>query len=308
MSDEIITAESLQAELKAEEGNEQQDKVDSPDENETSKDENLENTESADDASEDVDQSGADETEKSGELAEDETTESPIETDESEESQEIEEKSKKPDIPKWVEQRLQRERRKHEREMNELRKQQPVPPPVQYDPNTQIQDPFTGNIVDVNSVDGQVVLKLQQVAAIQEQAEQQQKTQKNQEELKRKLEKGYAKFDDFEDVVVDAGVTQPMLEAAYLADNTDELLYNLAKYKPEEIDRISKLSPERQFREMVLLESKMKQSTKKKIVKKVPEPPSKIKGSGQSIKDESDMSFEDVLKRRRKMEKERLSR
>jgi hypothetical protein len=152
------------------------------------------------------------------------------------------------------------------------------------------------------------VLKLQQVAAIQEQAEQQQKTQKNQEELKRKLEKGYAKFDDFEDVVVDAGVTQPMLEAAYLADNTDELLYNLAKYKPEEIDRISKLSPERQFREMVLLESKMKQSTKKKIVKKVPEPPSKIKGSGQSIKDESDMSFEDVLKRRRKMEKERLSR
>lgn len=310
---EIITAESVQEQLKAEEGNEQQDNMDSPDE---VKDENLETDKVSDsDLSEDVDESGDDESEEleeSEELSEDIATESTDESDKEEDDGDLD-KTDKPDIPKWAEKRLLRERRKHEREIGQLKQQvselvgniqqQSIP---QYDQNTQIQNPFTGQIVDINSVEGQVAIQLTQAAQLQAQTEQQEKTQKAKDELKRKLEKGYDKFDDYEEVILDAGITETMLEAAYLSDKTDELIYNLAKYKPDEIDRISKLSPERQFREMVLLESKMKQSTKKKIVKKVPEPPSKIKGSGASVKDESDLSFEDILKRRRQKERERL--
>lgn len=303
MSESIITAESLQTD----EVNEQQDKVDSPDE---SKDENLETIESEDDATDETQSESGDESDSETESpADDESVETELqtETDDSAEDEEVEEKSEKPEIPKWAEKRLQRERRKHEREMGELQKKvdQQIATVNQqqattYDQATQIQNPFTGEIVDINSVAGQVAIQLTQASQIQEQVERQQKTEEAQKNLRRKLEKGRDKYDDFDDVTENAGITLPMLNAAYLSDNTDELLYNLAKYKPEEIDRISKLSPELQGREMAFLEVKMKQSTKKKIVKKVPEPPSKIKGSGSSMTDESDMSFEDILRRRRK--------
>ena len=321
MSESIITAESLQTD----EANEQQDKVDSPDE---SKDENLETEKtdndelSEDDATETTHTSGADETEKSEKLAEDDTEESPSDTEDTDNSKGKEElydeKLENSDLPKGVKARLYREMRKtrkYEREVGELKKkvEQIVTyanqqQPATYDPATQMQDPFTGNIVDINSVEGQVALKLQQVSQVQEQVEKQQKVQKAQENLRRKLEKGRDKYDDFDDVTENAGITWPMLNAAYLSDDTAELLYNLVKYKPEEIDRISKLSPELQGREMAFLEVKMKQSTKKKIVKKVPEPPSKIKGSGSSMTDESDMSYEDLLKRRRKELEDRYRR
>lgn len=306
MSESIITADSLQTD----EVNEQQDKVDSPDEN---KDENLETIESEDDASEDAAESNAEEPETE-DAENDEAAESPSETEVTEDEEETE-KSKKSELPKGIKARLWRQERKHEREIGELKKQveQVVTyanqqQPATYDQATQMQDPFTGNIVDINSVEGQVALKLQQVSQVQEQVEKQQKVQEAQENLRRKLEKGRDKYEDFDNVTENAGITWPMLNAAYLSDNTAELLYNLAKYKPEEIDRISKLSPERQNREMVLLETQMKQSTKKKIVKKVPEPPSKIKGSGASITDESDMSYEDLLKRRRKELEKRYRR
>lgn len=317
MSESIITAESLQAQLNAEEGNEQQDKVDSPDEN---KDENLETEVSEDDAEKDAEDSEPEETEKTEESEDDDATETDSQTDDTDEAgeevQEETEKSDKPEIPKWAEKRLQRQQRKHDRELNQLQNKfdqlATTQNAVNYDQATQIQDPFTGNIVDINSVEGQVVLKLQQAVQVQTQVEQQQKTQQDDEDLKRKLEKGYTKFDDFEDVVVNAGITSQgtpgMFEAVRLSDSPEELLYNLGKYKPDEIERISKLSPERQFRETVLLENKLKQLTKKKIVKKVPEPPSKIKGSGQSMKDISDLSFEDTLKLARKAERERLRR
>ena len=257
MSDEIITAESLQTD----EAGEQQDKVkvDSPDE---SKDENLETIKSEDDAHE-SDEPEAETPEVAEESAENADTQT--DTDESEEEQEVEEKSEKPEIPKWAEKRLLRERRKHEREMGELQKkvdqqiananQQNAPT---YDPATQIQNPFTGEIVDINSVPGQVAIQLTQASQVQEAVEKQQKTEEAQKNLHRKLEKGRDKYDDFDDVTENAGITLPMLNAAYLSDNTAELLYNLVKYKPEEIDRISKLSPELQGREMAFLEVKMK--------------------------------------------------
>jgi len=305
MSDEIITAESLQTD----EVNEQQDKVDSPDE---SKDENLETIESEDDAHE-SDEPKAETPEVVEEDAENADTQT--DADEWEEDKEVTEKSEKPEIPKWAEKRLQRQNRKHEREMGELQKkvdqqiananQQPA---TTYDQATQIQNPFTGEIVDINSVAGQVAIQLTQASQVQEAVEKQQKTEEAQKNLRRKLEKGRDKYDDFDDVTENAGITLPMLNAAYLSDNTAELLYNLVKYKPEEVERISKLSPELQGREMAFLEVKMKQSTKKKIVKKVPEPPTKIKGSGSSATDESDMSFEDLYKRRYKALEKRYRR
>lgn len=310
MSESIITAESLQ---ETEDADQKQDSLDSPDEN---KDENLETIESENDATDDVDQSGTDETEKSEESAEDKTTESPSDTEESEEEQEEGEKKLEIEkLPKGVRARLNRQNRVHEREMNELRKKvdQQIATANQqqattYDQATQIQNPFTGEIVDINSVAGQVAIQLTQASQVQEQVERQQKTEEAQTNLRRKLDKGRDKYEDFDDVTENAGITLSMLNAAYLSENTEELLYNLAKYKPKEIERISKLSPERQNREMVLLETKMNQSSKKKIVKKVPEPPSKIKGSGTSTIDESDLSFEDILIRRRKKERERLRR
>lgn len=315
MSESIITAKSLQ------EADGQQDKVDSPDE---SKDENLETIESADDATDETQSESGDEGDSETESpADDESVETEVQTEteesaEDEEDEEVTEKSEKtekPEIPKWLDKRLQRERRKHEREMGELQKKvdQQIANVNQqnattYDQATQIQNPFTGEIVDINSVAGQVAIQLTQASQIQEQVERQQKTEEAQKILRRKLEKGRDKYDDFDDVTEKAGITLPMLNAAYLSDNTDELLYNLAKYKPEEIDRISKLSPDLQGREMAFWEVKMKQSTKKKIVKKVPEPPSKIKGSGSSMTDESDMSFEDLYKRRYKALEKRYRR
>jgi hypothetical protein len=290
------------------------DKVeDSPDEKK--QDENLEK-DLQEDNSEESQEADASESEVEGESQEPDSEDAEAESDNSQEdAQSDEEKSGKPDNPKWFDKRLEREFKKHQRKLrqiedetrgqllNQLKQQQPS----QFDQDTYMQNPFTGEIVAKDSVEGKAALMLTQAANLAEQAEKQQKINKAQQELKQKLEKGYDKFDDYEEVVTNAGITQSMLEAAYLSEKTDELLYNLAKYKPAEIERISKLTPERQFREMVLLETQMKQSTKKKIVKKVPEPPSKIKGSGASITDESDLSFEDVLKRRRQAERDALA-
>ena len=318
---ETITAESL---LDAGNENDGQ-KMDTEQEVDNSpdvQDENLENKESLEENADGDVQDQSDEETPETETSEDDEnvqTDSQTESDESsEEKQDVEEKSEKPEIPKWVEKRLQRQDRKHERELSDY-KQQVEKQVEQYignlannnayiDQSTQIQDPFTGNIVAKDSVEGQVILKMQQLSDVKAQTEKQTKIQQAQEDLKRKLAKGYDKFDDFHDVVDNSGISMTMLEAASLSETPDELLYNLAKYKPEEIDRISKLSPERQFREMVLLETEMKQSTKKKIVKKVPEPPSKIKGSGASLKDESDFTFEELLSFRRKKERERMRR
>ena len=312
---ETITAESLKNAQPEQETDNQQDIDNSPD---TKQDENLEVNESSEDnVNGDSKDQPNEETPTTGDSEDSENTktDSQDKTDESKEDQSLEEKSDESEIPKWVKKRLQRERRKHERELNDLKLQNEQYMSTvgnnnaYFDQATQIQDPYTGNIVAKDSVEGQVVVKLQQLSQVQEEQEKQTKVQQAQENFKRRLEKGYDKFDDFREVVDNSGVTMPMLEAAYESENPDELLYNLAKYKPEEIDRISKLSPGRQFREMVLLENEMKQSTKKKIVKEVPEPPSKIKGSGSSaIVDEDDLTFEQLLRKARKEQTERLRR
>jgi hypothetical protein len=292
--------------------NEQEEIVDSPD-NENSKDENLEtDNEQSEDNVNATEESTVDEVETPTDAGDDsEETDSQTDSDKTEESQDLAKQHEDGDLPKWQDKRFLRSLKKHERKMRQIEEgakqrsqlqttQQQAP---QYDPNTQLQNPYTGEIVDISSVQGQTLLQLAQVAESQARFEEQQKNNKEREELKQKLEKGLDKFEDFEEVVVGAGLTDTMVSAANLSEKPDELLYNLAKYKPEEVERISKLSPEKQFREMVLMETQMKQSTKKKIVKKVPEPPSKIKGSGASIKDDSDLSFNDLLKRRQDKER-----
>lgn len=172
---------------------------------------------------------------------------------------------------------------------------------VNYDPNTQIVDPFTGQVVSLNSVEGQVVVKLQQAAEIQQKEEQKAQKAKEKETIKEKLAVGVAKFDDYMDVVSDLPFTQTMLEAAALSDKADEFIYQLGKYNRDDVIRITKLSPKEQFKEIVLLENKF--SHQKTNAKPITPPPSQIKGSGHIEKEPERMDFHDLLALRRKKER-----
>jgi len=218
-------------------------------------------------------------------------------------------------LPIWAKDRVERSKRRAEQLESELNNQrlrvlelenkltkQPgtQPDKVDYDPQTQLIDPFSGQVVPIDSVEGRVILKLQQAAEIQaKEDEKKQKTDKEQK-IKDKLAAGLNKFEDFREIVGNLPFTQTMLEAAALSDKADEFVYHLGKYNRSEVERIIKLSPNEQFKEIVLLDNKFKQM--KPPAKPAAEPPTQVKSSGYIEKDPSRMSFED-LKALRKQER-----
>lgn len=74
--------------------------------------------------------------------------------------------------------------------------------------------------------------------------------------------KGTAKFEDFAEVVTnpDLTISMVMAEAMFESENSIEVLYHLAQ-RPEECERISRLSPSAQAREIGKLEVKLANAT-----------------------------------------------
>lgn len=214
-------------------------------------------------------------------------------------------------LPKWAKDRLERSTRQVEElqyqlhdqrkrliELEESKSAKKADEKIQYDPQTQIVDPFSGQVVPIDSVEGRVIIKLQQAAEIQVKEDEKAKKKEQEQKVKDKLAKGLSKFEDYKDVVVSLPFTQTMLEAAALSDVADEFVYHLGKYNREEVERIVKLSPAEQFKEIVLLESKFKQM--KKPANPTIEPPTQVKSSGYIEKDPERMSFDDLKALRRK--------
>lgn len=219
------------------------------------------------------------------------------------------------ELPDWMKKRLKRVESKYKRELDSYKQEvdqyiKQVRPQSQeptYDVNNQVADPFTGAVYDKDSVNGQVILKLQEMAQYQEHAEVSQKQQQELMQLKNKVTQGVEKYDDYEDVLMSSPITEAMVKAAALSDNTADLLYNLAKKRPADAERISKLSPELQFREMVLMEKELL-STPKAVVRNTAPPPSKVAGSGKIETSLENMSFDQRLALARKQLREKHHR
>lgn len=294
MNDEITTVNSLVNSEDQQKDQEELQTKEKPAEDENLQDASQAAIESKTDSSDDSINDSEDET--GGEKTSTETTDTEPE-----------------ELPVWLKKRLARSKRQQDRLQEQLNDSQQKllnvqnadgrssqSEQVKYDPNTQIIDPFTGQAVDIASVEGQVVIKLQQAAVIQEQQDKNVKKAEEQRTLKQKLSKGYEKFDDYQEVVADLPFTQVMLEAAAMSDKADEFIYQLGKYNREEVERIVSLSPKEQFREMVLLENKFR--NQKPVVKSVAPPPTTIKSAGYIQKDRKKMSYEELYQVRRKEE------
>jgi len=318
MSEQITNVDTLMK-SENEETKNQHGEADSPGAGEVEVSNETEGLEGENYTTEDTNNDSEESIEDSEETEEVESDENTEEEEGSEPEYYVNSKGKKVKVERVeeiVEKRLKRDRKLRQAEFDNYKKQVEQYLGGQntivnnqnfaFDPSTQIQDPFTGNVVDINSTEGQVIVKLQQLSKLAETQEQEAKKKQEQENLRQKIMKGYNKFDDYEDVLSNSGISDVMLEAAALSDITDEILYNLAKYKPEEIERINKLSPKNQFREMVLIENEIKRNSKKKIVKKVPIPPKKIKGSGAVITNPENMSFDDLLAMRRNEQRKKM--
>jgi hypothetical protein len=224
-------------------------------------------------------------------------------------------------VPEWAEKRFKRERRKQERLEQEnatLRQQTvqlanavqqaPAPGGVQFDPNIHIVDPVTGAIEFRDSVQGQVIETLQKREQLTRQREEEQKKQLQTQELKQRVAKGYDKYDDYEDIVNSLPFTPEMLDAASTSDHVDDFIYSLGKNRFEDVERISKLPPKIQFKEMVKLELEFEQSKDKKIVKPVPKPPTDVRGSTHIEKDPAKMSFEELYQQAKAKEEAKYKR
>lgn len=120
-------------------------------------------------------------------------------------------------------------------------------------------DPSTGQPVDENSVQGQVYKTLADIAEQHKKAEEtrqhatrQSMIQQQYQELQDKLDMAVEKYADFDDVVLanDVPITNAMRDAALMLSNPDDVLYAIAKNRTE-LNRIGKLPPLEQAREMV---------------------------------------------------------
>ena len=219
-------------------------------------------------------------------------------------------------LPEWTKKRLQRERRKRERVENELatlkaqssqlvnaiQQQAKGQNGAQFDANIHVADPVTGEVFFRDSVEGQVIETLQKREKLKEQREAQQRAQSEAAQLKAKFEKGYDKYDDYQELIESMPFSKEMLDAVAISDNPDDFVYSLGKDRFADVERISKLPPKQQYKEMVKLELEFEQSKGKKIVKQAPKPPATVKGDSHIEKDPDKMSYEELRARARAAE------
>ncbi len=168
-------------------------------------------------------------------------------------------------LPDGVRNRLKRQEKRHQREMQNMREQMEQLRGMvssQFNPESQqSMDPYAqqGNALDGVNPDMQkaVSYTLQALEAEKRKAKEREEAaliQKRYQALQENLDKGSDRYEDFDDVVrsQDAPFTPAMRDAALFLDNAPEVLYKLGKNK-EELKRIAGLHPLDQAREMVKL-------------------------------------------------------
>lgn len=170
--------------------------------------------------------------------------------------------NKEPLVLRKQKKQLLEKNRRLEDEIHHLRQQVFHNNPSSHVDNNELVDPATGQPIDEDSVQGQVLKALNSIAQKQKKDEVIKLRQKEQAEyqaalaeLQNNLESGYEKYDDFDEVVMADNVpfTESMRDiAAVMIPNPDDVLYAIAKDR-NELSRISKLQPRQQAREMVKL-------------------------------------------------------
>jgi len=227
---------------------------------------------------------------------------SPTET----ETLEKDEKSDQPDEknveeedekdPKWLQKRLAREQRKHQRELDALKRSY----------EAKIQN-------DLQNVEGlltedQTKQYQQRLIEQQNQQIQVQEAVKEQRFAKQMVE-ALDKYEDFEALVKDPEFdncfTEAMLLAAKNTPNGAELIYHLSKNK-KETARISRLPVDQQIREMYLVEGNVIHRTKP-IKSSAPPPISQTKAVPKSKEtDSTKMSYAQIVENERRKLEERF--
>ena len=207
----------------------------------------------------------------------------------------------------WVKKRLaQKDRqlkkrlREKEREIEGLRTQfSAIYQPTQQDytpPQGQILDPATGQYVDEDSVEGKVILKLQQMQQAEVFRQQAAASQTKQKTLGTKIEELKDKYDDLEDVMKESyqHFTAPMTELILNSPNSVETLYDLAKNNPQKLAEISRLPDFQQIKAINFLEFQRDTNVNQKLRSDAPKPVTPVKPSATTFvnKDSYDVIFE----------------
>lgn len=195
--------------------------------------------------------------------------------------------------------RLARQARKHDAELNELRSQL-----AQQGASTQVQKAAQDFEYDPNeSGDWQQQLAsfvkqtVQSMTRDQQESEKRQVEQKAQVEFESKFCEGMGNFGDFVDVIraLPFEISNPMTLSTRGMDNPAAFLYAAAKRNPQELERISKIrDPYAQMTEMGKLEERMRRN---KPTTKAPRPLGRTAedATAKPIKKEVDKSGDDLL-------------
>lgn len=182
----------------------------------------------------------------------------------------------KDDLPLVAKERLGRQEKRHKKELRAMQEQLTAMQAHLGSPNQPVSNfeqpvnPYTTPAYNPGSVNDhmQVIANYaqqQQQKEMQQQrmqeAYKQAQMQKLHQGLQNNLDKGSDKYDDFDDVVraPDAAFTPAMRDAAMILphENAHEVLYKLAK-NPDELNRIGRLLPHEQAREMMKLSVALK--------------------------------------------------
>ena len=163
-------------------------------------------------------------------------------------------------------------------------------------PEGAIYDPETGEYVDVNSVTGQLLQRAQKVSERKAQEQQAQAfaaQQKQYEELVDRINVGYGTHDNFDQAlqIFTQNGTDAMAEALQGVDEPSELIAYYAD-KPGELQRIAKLPPAKQVREIHRAEDTIK--PRKKLVNKASEPVSGVNSNRNLAVRSNDQSYEQM--------------
>lgn len=186
-------------------------------------------------------------------------------------SQSPAEEAPKDDLPLAAKERLGRQEKRHKKEMRALQAQimdlqnrVPSQQPQQTSDFQQQQppmNPYTQQPIQPGSVEEQihraVSMALQAKEQQERQAQQAQQAMEVHQELQKfnqRLDSASDKYDDFDEAVRsdDAKFTPAMRDAAMLLPNAEDVLYKLGKNR-DELDRISKLHPLQQQKELLSL-------------------------------------------------------
>jgi len=168
--------------------------------------------------------------------------------------------------PLYVQKRLKQQRRAHDREIRELQSRiENMQSQLQPNQQQQQQSPYDGMgnqqppVEDaIHKAVGYALQQRDMEERRARDAQAQQHIAKQYQELNRHLDQTADKYDDFDDVVRgDSPFTAHMRDAALMlpkkgSGSAGEVLYKLGK-NPEELERIAKLHPVDQAKELVAL-------------------------------------------------------